>query len=117
LKTSVDEVYMESGAVWQESRMRKKIKIASLILSGLLVVSLLAACSGAQSGGSPESPKAPQGSGAPPAGQPPAGVPGAIPGALKGGTGQKEQQVVSLPEQANIVVRKGTVTVDSYANL
>jgi HlyD family secretion protein len=105
--------------------MYKKLTRTSLILSSLLIVFLLAACSGTQSNGNPESPQPSQGSGSLPGGQPPVGAPGAsgMPGAgapsglPDNGMGKNTQPIISMPDQTATAVGSGTVTVASYANL
>jgi HlyD family secretion protein len=121
--------------------MGTNLKIASLILSGLLVVFSLTACSSPPSSGAPGSPKSTTAPGSPPVGQlpggstpdipgdvppgfpdklpsggPPSGFPGNLPG-LPGSNSQPTQPGISLPDQSNIVTGSGTVGVATYANL
>jgi multidrug resistance efflux pump len=97
--------------------MNEKFKIAALILFSMLVIIFLAACSSKQSGGAPGSIQVPQGSGAPPTGQPPAGVPGSLPVAPGGGKVPTAQKTITLPNQTNTAIGTGTVTVATYAKL
>jgi HlyD family secretion protein len=121
--------------------MWAKFKIASLILSGLLVVFSLTACSSPPSAGAPVSSQSTVAPGSPPEGQlpggstpdisgdtpsgfpgnlpsggPPSGFPGNIPG-LPSSDSQPTQSGISLPDQSNIVTGSGTVGASTYANL
>jgi HlyD family secretion protein len=118
--------------------MGTKLKIASLILSGLLVAFSLTACSSPPSSGGPDSQKSTIAPGSPPGGQlpggstpdlsgngpsgfpdklPSGGPPSGFPGNLPGANSQPTQPGLTLPDQSNIVTGSGTVGVSTYANL
>lgn len=111
--------------------MCNKLKIVILILSSLVVIISLAACTSTKSGGTPAPSQAIPASGAPSglpgAGQMPSGAPraGQIPSGAPGGPsgfpgnngGQTVQQTINLPNQTSSVVGNGAVSVETYANL
>jgi HlyD family secretion protein len=114
---------MNSEVVIEETYMRNKILSAVLILSCLLVIISLVACSGKQSANTSGTTKNSQSMGTPPNGQILPGTSGIAPGAnilpsgTPAGNSNNSDKNNIAQNQTVIVVGSGTVAINNYANL